>query len=167
MPGPSVPARTLLIAAALLLATLTAAGGCRTDASSDDPTVTVRNVEFAAEVARTLAERAQGLSGRPSLRPGVGMLFVFDSGRASTFWMKGMLFPLDIVWIDADWRVIQVTHEAAVPSPDTSDQELPRYSAGAVPVRYVLEINAGVARELGIGPGQQARILGLASPGGD
>ena len=118
-------------------------------------------------VVDTPEARAAGLSGYPSMPRDWGMWFDMGRTAVAVFWMKGMRFPLDIVWIDADWRVIQVTHEASVPSPDASDQELPRYSAGSVPVRYVLEINAGVARELGIGPGQQARILGLASPSGD
>ena len=46
-------------------------------------------------------ERSQGLSGRPNLAAGTGMLFVFEQAGSYAFWMKDMRFPLDMVWIDA------------------------------------------------------------------
>jgi uncharacterized membrane protein (UPF0127 family) len=64
--------------------------------------------------------------------------------------MREMRFPLDIVWIDSQLTVVSVTHDA--PAPGTPDDDLPRYGSG-VPVRYVLEINAGLARAFGIDVG--------------
>ena len=164
MPGPGVWAQTRPIAAALLLATLVFAAGCQTDASRDGPAVTLGNVDFAAEVAQTLAQRAKGLSGRPSLQPGAGMLFVFDSGRASTFWMKGMLFPLDFVWIGADCRIVDITLNVPPPGPGTPDSELPTYASTA-PATYIFEVAAGEVEGGGTEIGDEVRFTGVSAQG--
>ncbi|MFN3487243.1 MAG: nucleotide-binding domain containing protein, partial [Planctomycetota bacterium] len=61
-----------------------------------------------AEVARTAEERAQGLSGRDSLAEDAGMLFVLEREHVPSFWMKGMRFPLDFVWVSAEGRVVDL-----------------------------------------------------------
>ena len=86
------------------------------------------------------------------------MWFDLGSERRATFWMREMRFPLDIVWIDGSLRVVHVTHEAPVPVPGTAETDLPRYDAGGVPVRYVLEIGAGLARRLGIERGAAVTV---------
>ena len=115
--------------------------------------IEVARGRFTAVVVDTPATLARGLSGREALAPSRAMWF--DMGRAapSTFWMSGMRFPIDIVWVDAGLRVVHVTHEAPVPQDGASSADLPRYTPGDVDVRYVLEINAGLASELGIEPG--------------
>ena len=120
--------------------------------------VEVARGRFTAVVVDTPVTRARGLSGRDALAPPRAMWF--DMGRAApaTFWMLGMRFPIDIVWIDADLRVVHVTHEAPVPPEGASQTDLPRYTPGDVDVRYVLEINAGLARELGIEPGVRVTL---------
>ena len=182
MPGLGWRTQSLLIAALFLLSILTSAGGCRTDDSGDtlasqssglsavptaqQATVTLGSVDFAAEVARTSAERAKGLSGRPGLRPGTGMLFVFDSGRASTFWMKGMLFPLDIVWIGVDCRIVDITLNSPPPAPTTADSELPTYASTA-PAAYTFEVAAGEVEGRGIKIGDEVRFSGISAQGAD
>ena len=81
----------------------------------------------------------------------------FDMGGTgnATFWMRGMRFPIDIVWISDDLVVTGVTERLPFPEPGTTDSALPTYSSG-VPIRFVLEINAGLAEELGIGEGSVA-----------
>ena len=128
--------------------------------------VQVGPAEFFVLVADTPEERARGLSGRPSLPRDWGMWFDLGRSTVPSFWMKDMRFPQDMVWIDAGLQVVGVTHEAQVPEPGTPEQELPRYNAGSTPVRYVLEINGGLARELGIAPGQPVRPLGVTSGSG-
>ena len=86
------------------------------------------------------------------------MWFDFGSPQRPSFWMRGMLFPIDIVWIDQELRVVHVTHEVPAPLPDASDSSLPRYNAGDAQVLYVLEIGAGLAQELDIGPGVAVTI---------
>ena len=83
----------------------------------------------------------------------------FDLGeeREATFVMRDMRFPLDIVWVDAELRVRHVTANAPVPDPGTADAALVRYRPPG-PVRYVLEINAGLAGVHGIGVGDLVRL---------
>src|SRR3989338_662243 len=64
-----------------------------------------RGVNLIVELAVTPAQRERGLSGRDRLEPRSGMLFVFEDDGVRGFWMKGMTFPIDIIWID-DERVV-------------------------------------------------------------
>ena len=123
------------------------------------PVVTVGETVFPVELATTVAEQIQGLSGRPSLAPGSGMLFVYEQESKFNFWMKDMHFPLDIVWIGVDCTVVDITRNAPPPSPDQSTDQLPRYSPGGL-AQYVLEINAGEADSESIAPGDPVEFTG-------
>src|SRR3989338_9432441 len=57
---------------------------------------------FDVEIADDTAERARGLSGRVVLAEDSAMLFLFELPSVQNFWMKGMNFPLDIIWIKGD-----------------------------------------------------------------
>ncbi|MCZ7625774.1 MAG: DUF192 domain-containing protein [Candidatus Methylomirabilis sp.] len=72
---------------------------CNASALQRGSVVIDDRVTITVEVARTRREQAKGLAGRSSLPKGEGMLFPFDAAEHRTFWMKGMLIPLDIVWI--------------------------------------------------------------------
>ncbi len=111
--------------------------------------VRIDGLVIEAEVARTPEERAQGLSGRPALSENAGMLFVFQEERRPAFWMKGMRFPLDFIWISRDRRVVDITRDVPPPEPGTPDNALPLYQP-AEPVLYVLEVNAGIVGEMGL-----------------
>ena len=123
------------------------------------PTVIIGPVAFPVEVAVTPEQRQQGLSGRPSLASGAGMLFVFESPMPLQFWMKRMQFPLDFVWIGADCTIGEITRDVPLPPPDTKDSDLARISPQG-DMQYVLEINAGEAAELGLEPGQSVVFAG-------
>ena len=86
-----------------------------------------------------------------------GMWFDMGGTGNATFWMHGMRFPIDIVWISDEFVVTGVAERLPFPEPGAPDSALPRYSSG-VPIRYVLEINAGLADELGIGEGSVVSI---------
>jgi uncharacterized membrane protein (UPF0127 family) len=103
------------------------------------------------EVARTGEERATGLSNRTSLADDAGMLFVYETPRRPSFWMRQTLIPLDIVWIDAGKRVTQI-HADVQPEPGVADGSLRRYVPDS-DVLYALELNAGTAARLGIESG--------------
>jgi len=90
-----------------------------------------------------------------------GMLFIFDADGMPGFWMRGMLFPLDMVWLDAEGVVVSVT--ASVP-PASGGNQPPVYYPPR-PIRFVLEINAGMSQELGIAPGSGATFLGIPLAG--
>ena len=110
---------------------------------------------FEVEIAVTLEQRLRGLMGREHLGDREGMLFVHNVERVARFWMKGMLIPLDMVWIDADGVVAGVTSNIP-PAPEGTNPEI--YSSPR-PVLYVLEINAGVAETVGIRVGSQATFV--------
>ena len=95
---------------------------------------------ISAEIADTPELRERGLGYRDVLQPGTGMLFVYDIPAARSFWMKGMRFCLDIVWIELNR--IQGAAESVCPEPGTDDADLHRY-VSPVPVAYVLELPAG------------------------
>tara|TARA_B100000315_G_scaffold175453_1_gene163973 strand:- start:1946 stop:2329 length:384 start_codon:yes stop_codon:yes gene_type:complete len=119
----------------------------------------VGTAAFEVEPAITSAQRAQGLSGRPKLAPGSGMLFIFEREGKYSFWMIDMRFALDMVWIGAECTVVDITFNAPPPAPDQAPDQLPRFAPGA-PARYVLEINAGEADSAGIRPGDPVLFTG-------
>ena len=161
----------VLVGGLALLVLAVLAGACAAPSATSPPTATpsatpdpldaglatveveVGGARFTAVVVDTPVPRARGLSGREALAPSRAMWFDMGLAAPATFWMRGMRFPIDIVWVDAGLRVVHVTHEAPVPPEGASQAALPRYTPGDVDVRYVLEINAGLARELGIEPG--------------
>lgn len=120
---------------------------------SPGPQFTVGNstVELIG-VADTSTKRSQGLSGRAELGPNEGLLFTFDSPFIYTFWMKGMRFSLDFVWI-LKGRVVDLIENVPPPS---SQYPLPRIVAPASPVDQVLEVPAGFIKKYGIKVGDQA-----------
>lgn len=120
--------------------------------------LSIGNSAVHAELATTTAARAQGLSGRMSLAPGEGLLFVFPRDGQYAFWMKDMLFSIDILWIADDGSVVDMREHV---SPDTYPNSfVPRAAA-----RFVLELPAGYAREYGVSIGERIGGIpaGLAS----
>ena len=113
-------------------------------------------------VADTLEERAAGLSGYAGLPDDAGMLFVFAEPTQPSFWMKGMEFALDIIWI-RDSTVVQIDASVPPPPEDTADDELPRYRPDE-PITHVLELNAGSAARLGITVGDRIAPCADATP---
>lgn len=111
--------------------------------------LTIQNQQFIIEVAKSTEELQTGLSGRTSLAPNHGMLFVFDKDDTWGIWMKDMRIPLDIVWLNAEKRVVHI--EANV-QPDN----YPAIFTPDQPARYVLEVNAGTVEGYGIGLGDVA-----------
>ena len=99
---------------------------------------------FVIELARTPEAWVKGLSGRTELSGGHGLLFVYQTSEPRSFWMKGMLFPIDIVYIDESSKVVHV--EKAVP-PIRPNDELKLYPS-RVPIKYALEINAGESSDI-------------------
>ncbi|MEI6305118.1 MAG: DUF192 domain-containing protein [Candidatus Taylorbacteria bacterium] len=99
------------------------------------------------ELAGDEISRENGLSGRTSLGADKGMLFTFIIPGRYGFWMEDMNFPIDIVWIDADHKVVGMN--ANVQPSSYPDTFFPPQN-----ISYVLEINAGAAKELGIKVGE-------------
>ncbi len=104
---------------------------------------------FAVELADSPDERSRGLMFRAEMAPDAGMLFVYESPRRASFWMKNTLIPLDMIFADATGRVTRV-HSNAVPGDLTPID-------GGTDVVFVLEVNGGLAARLGIAPGAALR----------
>ena len=115
-------------------------------------TVKIGNDVFAVHVARTAIEKAQGLSGRESLGKDEGMLFLFDQPESLSFWMQGMKFPIDILWI-SQGKVQGIT--ANIPLDTTL---IPKLYPPPKPVETVLEINAGETKRRNIHIGDSVEI---------
>jgi uncharacterized membrane protein (UPF0127 family) len=117
--------------------------------------VQVGDATVKAEVADDSLERARGLSGRPRLGPDEGMLFLLPDD-APTFWMKGMRFGLDIVWIRGR-RVVDVTGRIPAPRSGTPDSRLKTYSPSRA-ANNALEVRAGWAARNRVGVGDLVRV---------
>lgn len=93
--------------------------------------------------AKTRVEITRGLSGRPALLDGEGMLFYFDKPGYYAFWMPKMKFSIDIIWIGESLKVVDITKDVA---PST----FPRLFRPSEPAMYVLEVPAGWSSEVEI-----------------
>ena len=88
------------------------------------------------EIADTEILREQGLSGHKPLGMNEGMLFAFPEEGFHSFWMKDMTFPIDILWLDSDYHIMDV-RERAQPS------SYPEIFTPRMPSQYVLELPEG------------------------
>ncbi len=122
--------------------------------SSNNPRsfVEINGVRVNIQVALTVEEQIQGLSGRKSLSDNEGLLFVYERPGFPNFWMKDMNFPIDIIWINADEYVVDTTENLG---PDT----YPQTFSPIEPTKYVLEVNAGYAQENEIEKGDEVLII--------
>lgn len=104
---------------------------------------------FKVESAQTPEMRALGLMFRRDLAADAGMLFDFGQAQPVSMWMKNTLIPLDMLFIDADGRIVNIA-ERTVPG------SLAGISSQG-PVRFVLELNGGTAARLGLRAGDRVR----------
>jgi len=117
--------------------------------SSDISSVCFKNKCFDVELVITSAERSRGLMNRDDLRDNEGMLFIYDREGEYNFWMKNTLISLDIIWIDSNYEVVYIEHSAQ-PCGITCDSISP-----GVKAMYVLEINGGISKEVGLNVGER------------
>lgn len=108
------------------------------------------------ELADTQLKRSKGLGGRPSLASDEGMLFIFQAEDKYPFWMKGLKFPLDFIWIKGS-EVVDILPNVAPPAVGVPDQSLTIYQP-KVTVDKVLEVNAGVVQRLNIKVGDTIKL---------
>lgn len=128
-----------------------------TSAPTTQKEVIIKDIKINVELADTKEERGKGLSGRSSLDEYSGMLFVFDSQNVTpTFWMKGMIIAIDIIWID-DGVIVKIDKDVKPPAPGTSDDKLKTYSGGR-PIDYVLEVSSGFSDRRGFTVGDAVAL---------
>lgn len=98
---------------------------------------------YKLEEAHSAAKRTRGLSERPSLAKDRGMLFVFNDEARPCIWMKDMRFAIDIIWLDEAGKAVDIEENV---SPDT----YPTSFCPDHPAKYVVELNAGQAKDSGL-----------------
>ena len=106
------------------------------------------------ELAVTQGEKEKGLGYRDSLAADHGMLFVYDHPERYGFWMKGMRFPLDYIWINGN-KVADLSRNIPAPANETTQ---PVSLAPGFPADKVLEVNAGVIDRFDINIGDLVQI---------
>jgi uncharacterized protein len=123
--------------------------GC-TGPRESDKYVYIGDAHVAVDVANTEDMRMRGLGGKSELCEKCGMIFVFDSRDQHRFWMKDMLFDIDIIWIDGN-RIVDISEHI-----DHTRGENAHFEP-SVPVDHVLEVPAGFVGENGIYVGQMVK----------
>jgi hypothetical protein len=103
--------------------------------TSDIKYVKIAGVKLKVELALTSEAQEKGLSDRNKIEENEGMLFVFEKPSINNFWMKDMKFPIDIIWINKDKKVIYIEKNI---NPNTYPQAFGPNKES----QYVLEINA-------------------------
>ena len=106
-------------------------------------TVRIGDTVFAAKVAKTQAEREKGLSDTKGLRENQALLFVYERDGMWPIWMKDMKYPIDIVWLDKDKKVVYIVKNA--PPESYPETFTPKQEA-----RYILEMSAGTVEKKSI-----------------
>ncbi|TCM57278.1 hypothetical protein C8J36_10268 [Rhizobium sp. PP-F2F-G48] len=145
-------ARSVLVAAAILGAALPARAA---DVAFEKAPLTIRTLDgkthaFTVELAVNSDQRAQGLMYRREMAADHGMLFDFAQTRPVMMWMKNTFLPLDMLFLSKSGKV-ETVHQNAVPQSEAIIDS-------RVPVAYVVELNAGTAKELAITPGAQVNL---------
>lgn len=139
--------KQLLPALALFFAASAAIAECR------DGRIDIRHngtvVSFEIDLANTAETRARGLMFVEAMPQFSGMLFVYDTPQAASFWMRNTLIPLDMLFADKDGVVRQI-HQNAIPHDET-----PIFGGDAV--LAVLEINGGMSAILRLEEGAEMR----------
>lgn len=130
--------------------------GCVQNSDLPTPDLSIIEVggqEFEVEIPQTQAAQVRGLAGRESLADNKGMLFIFEPAQIASFWMKGMLIPLDFVWI-REGRVIRVDKNIK-----PGDYQPPKSLIPTEKVDKVLELKAGAIDKYNIEVGDKANLL--------
>lgn len=123
-----------------------------TSCIAQEPYVRIKGEKFTVEVADTPDKQQLGLMFREQMARDHGMLFIFSGETRRAFWMKNTKIPLDIIYFDRNLQLVSVAN--AKPCRTATCKSYP--STG--PAMYVLELNAGLAEELGLVAGDQLEV---------
>ncbi|HVF33878.1 MAG TPA: DUF192 domain-containing protein [Candidatus Saccharimonadia bacterium] len=136
------------VGALALAAFLALADASLSGCAAREPRVELKGVRYTVAIADSLDEQARGLMFVREMPRDRGMLFVYAQAQPQAFWMKNCYIALDILFFDADARFINGHYDVPVCRGDPC----PSYASTA-PARYVLELNGGVGRALGLARG--------------
>ena len=99
-----------------------------------------------ADIAVSSFDRQKGLSDKKMIGDNSGLLFVFENSDRHGFWMKDMNFPIDIVWIDENKKIVGI-------SSNLSPETYPEIFLPPQNIKYALEINADMAKKYNLATG--------------
>ncbi len=111
--------------------------------------------QIVAEVMTSSADLMRGMMFRDALAPDRGMLFVHPSPGKYSYWMFQCLIPLDIIWMDTEKRIVEVS--ADTPPCKTDAKNCPSYG-GHQEAQFVLELAGGMAAKYGLKTGDTIRF---------
>lgn len=120
-------------------------------AETDVRVIGLAGQDIRVTVVSTPEARAKGLGGRSGLAADEGMLFVFETDAKYRFWMKDMLFSIDMLWLSETGEVVDMRESV---SPAT----YPEVFTPNAPARYVLELPAGFAEAYSVKVGDIVRL---------
>ena len=100
------------------------------------------------EIAASDADRQRGLMFRERLAPNEGMVFIFEESGTYPFWMKNTLIPLDMIWVDSHYRIVDIAHSV----PPCKADPCPSYGHNGSAL-YVVEVVSGFAKQHAAKPG--------------
>lgn len=121
---------------------------CSTNPTLSQTNLKIDDTQLTAEIAKTGEEKSQGLSGRNCLDNGAAMLFPYELTGDYCFWMKDMQFPIDMIWLDDDKKIVTIKSNV---TPDT----YPNTFCPERPAKYIVEVQSGLAGKLGWQSGTQ------------
>ena len=124
-------------------------------------TVKIDNVVLEVQIADTEPRRVRGLMFQNQLPLDKGMLFVFDDVSKYSIWMLNMQFPLDIIWIDGDGKVVFIEKNAPPCKTALETVTCPSYKGGNRDAKYVLEVTAGFVDKFKIITGSTLEIISI------
>ncbi len=146
------PRTNQLIVAGLLVFILAGALLLLTHANTKNKSIVINGNTINIELADTEELREKGLSGRQKLESDQGLLLAFKTNGNWKIWMKDMNFPIDIVWINEQGKVVGLKENA-------SPSSFPEIFSADQPSRYVLELASGSVAKFGIKPGDEVNKL--------
>jgi uncharacterized membrane protein (UPF0127 family) len=115
---------------------------CSVNSDLSTTEVEVEGRQFTAEVAENAAEKARGLSDRECLSSDRAMLFWYEEMGDYCFWMKDMRFPIDMIWLDENKKIVTIADSV-------QPESYPKSYCPEKPAQYIVEVNAGIANEAG------------------
>ncbi|KND49358.1 MAG: hypothetical protein AB203_03095 [Parcubacteria bacterium C7867-008] len=113
--------------------------------------ITTPESPISFEIVTTHKDQEKGLSGRKNIKPDYAMLFVFDKNDTYGIWMKGMLVPIDILWLSDNGTIITLEH-------NVEPSSYPHVFYPDTPARYVVEMRAGQAAARGWSVGTKVHL---------
>jgi uncharacterized protein len=115
----------------------------------DSTTMAIKGRQFTVEIANTPIQTERGLMYRDSMPADHGMLFIMPTLAKTSFWMKNTRIPLDIIFLDQTGKVVEIANAKTFDETGVGPN---------VPVRYVIELNAGTSEKIGLKKGDMVTI---------